>query len=239
MKLVADLHTHTVASTHAYSTITENANAAYKKGLFAVAITDHGKTMPGAPGRFYFKNLNMIEDYLCDVRLLKGIEVNITDFYGSLDEDNQILENLEIRIASMHTLTLQEKPTIEKCTNAYLSVCNNPLIDIIGHCGQVYFQCDYEALVKECVKNNKVIEINNASFINRQDSIPNCKKVALLCKKYGCSICVDSDAHFHQKIAQCNLAIEMLEEIDFPEELVINSDVDRFKTFLKERNIRI
>ena len=55
MKLIADLHTHTIASTHAYATVTEMACEASKLGLFAIAITDHARTMPGAPGPYYFE----------------------------------------------------------------------------------------------------------------------------------------------------------------------------------------
>ena len=47
--IIADLHTHTIASTHAYSTVTEMVQAAAAKGLYALAITDHARTMPGAP----------------------------------------------------------------------------------------------------------------------------------------------------------------------------------------------
>lgn len=47
--IIADLHTHTIASTHAYSTVTEMVQAAAAKGLYALAITDHARTMPGRP----------------------------------------------------------------------------------------------------------------------------------------------------------------------------------------------
>ena len=49
MKFVADTHCHTVASSHAYSTIIENVDEARKKGLKYIAITDHYGDIPGAP----------------------------------------------------------------------------------------------------------------------------------------------------------------------------------------------
>ncbi len=54
MKFVADMHMHTIASTHAYSTLEEMLAAAARKGFFAAAITDHGAAMPGRlePGIF-------------------------------------------------------------------------------------------------------------------------------------------------------------------------------------------
>ena len=56
MRIIADTHCHTIASTHAYSTWMENIHAAKgEAGLSYLAITDHGLTMPGSPGRWYFK----------------------------------------------------------------------------------------------------------------------------------------------------------------------------------------
>ena len=55
MRIIADTHCHTIASTHAYSTWMENIHAAKEAGLSYLAITDHGPTMPGSPGRWYFK----------------------------------------------------------------------------------------------------------------------------------------------------------------------------------------
>ena len=53
--IIADLHTHTLASTHAYSSLTEMVRAASERGLYAIAITDHGKAMPGSPRDWYFR----------------------------------------------------------------------------------------------------------------------------------------------------------------------------------------
>ena len=57
-RIIADLHTHTLASTHAYSSVTEMIRAAAEKGLYAIALTDHARTMPGAPREWYFSSLH-------------------------------------------------------------------------------------------------------------------------------------------------------------------------------------
>lgn len=82
LQFIADLHTHTIASGHAYSTVTENAHAAAQRGLKVLAITDHGPLMPGAPHPYYFGNLKVIPEYLYGVRILRGIEANVTDRKG-------------------------------------------------------------------------------------------------------------------------------------------------------------
>lgn len=99
MRLIADLHTHTIASTHAYSTLQENVAAAAKQGLAAVAITDHGVTMPGAPGRWYFQNLSMLPRYIDGVMVLRGQETNIIDYEGNVDQQADCIHDLDWLIA--------------------------------------------------------------------------------------------------------------------------------------------
>lgn len=142
MKLVADMHTHSIASTHAYATITEMAQEAHDLGLFAIAITDHARTMPGAPGPFYFESLAILPAYIKGVRVLHGIEANICDYNGNLDVEPQLQDNLEWVVASLHTLTIEGEATVEKCTQAYLGLAKNPNVNVIGHSGSEYFKYD-------------------------------------------------------------------------------------------------
>ena len=74
MKFVADMHMHTIASTHAYSTMEEMLSAAARKGFFAAAITDHGVAMPGAPGTWYFQNMKVLPRVYKGVLVLRGQE---------------------------------------------------------------------------------------------------------------------------------------------------------------------
>ena len=74
MQIIADTHTHTIASTHAFSTAQEMIKSASEKGLYAIALTDHGYNMPGAPknGEWFFDCLGAIPAYMYGVRVLKG-----------------------------------------------------------------------------------------------------------------------------------------------------------------------
>ncbi|MEG1641209.1 MAG: PHP domain-containing protein, partial [Ruthenibacterium sp.] len=82
MKIIADLHTHTLVSNHAFNTITEMASAAKKQGLFAMAVTDHGPSMPDAPHPWYFYGLGELPSRMEDVWVLKGVEANVRDRNG-------------------------------------------------------------------------------------------------------------------------------------------------------------
>lgn len=237
MKLVADLHTHSIASTHAYATITEMAQEASELGLFALAITDHARKMPGAPGPFYFESLCILPQYLKGVRLLRGIEANICDYDGNLDVENSLQNSLDWIVASMHTITIDGEATIEKCTNAYLKLAENPNVNVIGHSGSEYFKYDYETVIPKFAKEGKLVEINDSAFRNKKSCLENCVTIAKLCKKYKARICVDTDSHFTHTLGRAYETLEILKDIDFPESLIVNTNVDRLKAYFDENNI--
>ncbi len=240
MNIIADLHTHTNACSHAFSTITEMVKAASDKDLYAIAITDHGRAMEGAPGAYYFETLSLVPQTLFGVKVLKGMEANIIDYDGSLDASDKLLSTLQWVVASMHTITLLKKPSVEKCTNAYLKMCENPNVHVIGHSGSPYYEYDFETVIKRCAQTSTLVEINNATFTGfRKDSIPNCMKIAQLCKKHNARIVVDTDAHIASSVGEFGFALQLLKEIDFPKELVVNSSIENLNEFFREKNIHI
>ena len=66
---LADLHTHTIASGHAYNTIQEMAKAAKEKGISLLGITEHSMTMPGTCSEIYIQNLWNANRYYYGVQL--------------------------------------------------------------------------------------------------------------------------------------------------------------------------
>lgn len=77
MKLLFDLHTHTVASGHAFSTLKENIEEAAAKGLKAMGTSDHYSAMPGSAQPIYFTNFKAIKEKILGVRIFTGMEANI------------------------------------------------------------------------------------------------------------------------------------------------------------------
>lgn len=240
MKIVADTHTHTIASTHAYGTVKEMVEEAAALGLYAIAITDHGPNMPGSPRTWYFNNLRAIPSTYLGVRVLKGAEANIADFEGNLDVDESALDCLEWIVASLHNPTLDTtriKPTVETCTQLYLNAAKNPFINVIGHCGTPEYAFDYEMVIPVLAESGKLIEINDSAFKHKKGSVANCIKIAKICKKVGAPIIVNTDAHFMTELGRADGSLKMLEEIGFPEELVVNSSVERFEKYLTQLNL--
>ncbi len=240
MKIIADTHTHTIASTHAYATAAEMIAEAARLGLYALGITDHGPDMPGSPQIWYFNNLRAIPQTYMGVRVLKGVEANLTDFDGSIDLTEDTLSCLEWVVASIHDITLDQSKTrvsVDSVSQLYLNAAKNPRINVIGHCGTPAYRFDYERVLPELAANGKLIEINDSAFKNNKSSVPNCIEIAKICKRKSIPIIVNTDAHFTTQLGRFDGSIKMLEEIGFPEELVVNSSVERFEKCLSERGI--
>ena len=233
-RIIADLHTHTLASTHAYSSVTEMIRAAAEKGLYAIALTDHARTMPGSPREWYFSSLHELPLHYRGVMNLAGIEANVLDFEGHLDIEPRDIPRMDWVVASIHRLGLPglENPDVEKCTQLWLNVAKNPKVNVIAHSGDPVYAYDYEKVIPVFGENHKLVEINNHSFQVRKQNIPNCKAIALCCKKHGVPIVVDSDAHFETAVGEFSQALEMLAEIDFPEELILNASARRLDDYL-------
>lgn len=236
MRYPIDIHTHTIISGHAYSTLLENAKRASEIGLEVLGTADHGPAMPDAPHYWHFGNFRVLPRELYGVTMLYGCEANITDYNGTLDLPGEIQQRLDFIIVSLHDPVMKPLQSRELNTKAFLSAMDNPNVCVIGHAGNPIFPIHEELLVKKAKENNILIEINNSSFSrSRVGSEKNCKKIALLCKEYGTKVIINSDAHWCNHIGDFDAAVSMLKSIDMPDELIINASKDKLFDFLTEK----
>lgn len=234
MKYLSDLHTHSIVSGHAYSTLLENINYCAEKGIKILGTSEHAPTMPGAPHYWYFGNMKVVPRVINGVTILRGCEANILDIDGSLDMTDESSRNLDYMIASFHEPVFKPKSK-EENTEAILNVMDKyDKVEILGHLGNPNYELDYEAIVKKAKEKNIMIEINNSSLLgsSRVGSDVNCKKVALLCREIGTKVILTSDSHINTCIGVFNKGIELLEEIQMPKELVMN-DPEKLIAHLK------
>ncbi len=234
IKIVADLHVHTVSSGHAYSTVAEIIEAAAQKGLEAVAITDHGPAMPGAPHRFHFGNLYVLPEKEKNVEILRGIEANIIDKDGSLDLPVQYLRRLDIVWAGLHIPCFQPA-TRSINTEALLNALENPYVDGIVHPGNPDFPIDENALVQAAAEKGKLLEINNSSFIVRRGSRVSCREIAMLALRYNALLALNSDAHYAGDVGCNEESLALVTEAGIGSKQIINSSLAFLKEFLQKR----
>ncbi|MBQ7477031.1 MAG: phosphatase [Selenomonadaceae bacterium] len=237
MKDLMDLHTHTIASGHAYSTLRENISAAKEKGLELVGISDHAPSMPGSAPDFHFANFRVIPRELDGVKVVMGVELNIIDYSGSTDLAEKFLRRIDYAIASLHNVCL-EPGTVAQNTAAVIGAMKNPHVVIIGHPDNPYYPVDFEKIARVAAENHVLLEINNSSYQSggyREGSRDSAKVMLAACKKYGAEVIMGSDAHICADVGNHKLSQEVLKENNFPPELVVNYDVEKFFECLKLR----
>lgn len=234
MKDIMDLHTHTVASGHAYSTLYEMVRSASEKGLALMGSTDHAPKMPGTCNEFYFINFKVIPRTLFGIHILMGAELNILDYTGRIDLREGILQNLDYTIASIHE-PCYKNGTMAQNTSACVGAMKNPFVKIIGHPDDSRFPIDYDTLVAAAAENHTLLEVNSSSLhplSPRKNARENYKVMLESCRRYGASVIINSDAHIEADVGNHARALELLEEISFPEELVVNSSIDRLLPYI-------
>lgn len=237
MNYLLDAHTHTIASGHAYSTLMENVMAAQKKGLALLGITDHAPAMHGASEAVYFSNFRAVPREICGVELYLGVELNILDYEGKVDLPDSLLAQMDLVIASLHPPCIPFG-TREENTNALLGAMKHPHIHVIGHPGDPRYPFDVELVVDTAEETGTLLEINNASLEPggfRAGSDVCMKEILIRCKKKGLPILLGSDSHFSTNIGNFGYAEQLLFELDFPEELVLNTSVFAFKAALAKK----
>ena len=236
MKIIADTHTHTQPSGDAFSTIMENIAVAKEKGLKFICMTEHVNSVPRSVPEAFLKKLYLIPKHFQGIRLVRGVETNIINYDGLLDVSSDTLNSLEWVIASLHTEVIEPASKYEH-TKCWEAIAENPLVDVIGHCGDPQYSFDIEPVVKRFAKFGKIVEINNHSFESRKGASEICEQVAKMCMKYSVPVVVGSDAHFAGSVGEFSLALNMLKKISFPEELILNASVERFDDYLKNKSV--
>jgi len=238
MKIEADLHVHTVASGHAYSTVEEVTKEASRKGLRLIALTDHGPALPGGAHPYHFWNLRIMPPELNGVRILKGVEANITNPHAELDLDEEYLSALELVHAGFHPRCGYESSSVAENTATLIKAMDNPFVDFIVHPGNAKFPIDPEPLVSAALDKGIALEINNSSFLptsSRQAALNYDLQIIDLAKEKGVPIILSSDAHIYTQVGDVGKAVELVAEAGIKPGQVLNTSVERIFEYLAER----
>ena len=237
ISIVADMHTHTLSSIHAFSTIEEMARAAASRDLWGLGIAEHGPVITGHTDYYFFYNTEVWPDTLHGVRLFRCCEANILDTNGSLDIENRILQRLDFVLAGLHygPFLLPQDTNRAWTTQAVLNVMDNPYVDCISHPCNPKYPLDYDAFVKKAAEKNILIEVNISSLCNtmRIGSRDNLRHLLRLARTYGAGIIVNSDAHIASAVGLVEPGLELLKEEDISPEQIINSSQNRLMAFLR------
>lgn len=249
--LACDIHTHTLYSQHAYSTISENVFWAAERGLQVLGSADHFSAMTTpAPEDLrsyqFFINQDIWPRVWSGVTVLRGAEVDIVGLKGELfgqdiptplniagnafTNDRSLFErvtwNLDYLVASVHDRSFAEGCTVAQATEMYVGALENPKVFMLGHTGRSGVPYDIDEVLAVAKEKHKIIEINNHSLEGPADGAHHaaCRKIAERCAELGVGIGVSTDAHIGMAIGKFDDALTLLDEIHFPRELIVTRD---------------
>jgi putative hydrolase len=227
--LRGDLHTHSDWSDGG-SPIKEMAETARSLGHSYIALTDHSPRLTVANGlsadrlRAQLDLVAELNEELTPFRVLTGIEVDILED-GTLDQDAELLDRLDIVVASVHSKL--RMPLVDM-TKRMVTAIANPRVNVLGHCtGRIVkaggrrgglrpeSEFDAQLVFDACAAYGVAVEINS-----RPERLDPPKRLLRLALEAGCRFAIDSDAHAPgqldwqpygcERAAQCGVAAERI-----------------------------
>ncbi len=204
-----DLHAHSNWS-DGYSTIEEVARAAKAEGYKYVSINDHTRSLGIAHGlsieriQKQVKEIDAVNRKVDGITVLSGTEVDILSD-GTLDFPDDVLEKLDVVVASVHSGFTQAR---DKITGRIVSAMENPHVDIIGHpTGRLLgtrpaYDVDLERVMEVAAETGTALEIN--AYHERLDiNDVNCRRAA----EMGVAMSIGTDSHHIDQLWMMELGV--------------------------------
>lgn len=244
MKLFADYHTHTIYS-HGKGTIRDNVEAAIRKGLKEIVISDHG------PGHLTYgvkrkklalmrKEIDKLQREYDNIRIMLGVEANLISIDGDIDLKDEDFKLFDKVLMGYHNgakpKTLRDGyllfarnylskviPSMrEECkkanTEAMVRAINKYKIDIITHPG-AKVDIDTRILAREAAKKGTSLEINSSHGYLTVEYV----KIAM---EEGVSFVIDSDAHRPEDVGNFTKGINTALKAGLPPERILNARLE-------------
>ncbi|HSI67096.1 MAG TPA: DNA polymerase/3'-5' exonuclease PolX, partial [Planococcus sp. (in: firmicutes)] len=232
-----DLHMHTTWSDGAHS-LTEMIEGCQKRGYEFMVITDHSHYLKVANGltperllkqRDEIRELNGKYEGL---EVMSGTEMDILPD-GSLDFDDEVLEQLDFVIASIHSSFQQ---TREQIMGRLYNAVQNPNVDMIAHpTGRIVgqragYDVDVEQLLDWAKEYGKIVELNASPY--RLDLSV---EFLVMAQQKGVPVAINTDAHAREQLAVMETGIKHAQKAWLKRENIVNTwTLEKLKAFLKK-----
>ncbi|WP_019391247.1 DNA polymerase/3'-5' exonuclease PolX [Priestia filamentosa] len=234
-----DVHMHSTWSDGAYS-IEEMVEACRARGYEYMAITDHSQYLKVANGltperiRKQREEIKKLNEKYDDFTILSGIEMDILPD-GTLDYDDEILQEMDIVIASIHSSFSQSREVIMERLKTAL---NSHHVDIIAHpTGRLIgrrggYDVDMDLLIELAYETNTALELN--SNPHRLDLASHHLKKA---QEQGVKLVINTDAHNLDMLEDMKVGVSTAVKGWIRKESVINTyPLEELRAFLKRND---
>lgn len=248
-RILADLHTHTIFSGHAYSTLEENIAAAHKAGLSYLAITDHYYCSGSALDkkneitrlRYLERDANPTD---AGVYVIGGGEFNL----GQIPENQDRIAKLKWKPIGLHSFFMDiPSVTIDQLYKMYEDSAGD--YSAFAHIERGLHKIEerrfgdelhpeirsfLENVVVLAKKNGVLLEVNEASAQRTTGGVYEKMRCWLsVARENGNQIYLGTDAHFSNKVGHFEKSLELLSSLDYPADLILNLDEDKIRTYCR------
>lgn len=234
-----DLHTHTIVSGHAYSTLQEMVVGARNKNIELLGISDHGPALPGSATESYFTCGKRFPRIIDGVQVLFGVEANILNSDGKIDLSQETINKLDYVMAGLHRDCMRDEG-VKGNTKAMISAMKNPAVKIITHPYSSAMKVDIEEVTKASIEYNVLMEINTSFFYNGKvdeaDVYEKLKTMISILKSHGRKMVINSDAHSSFEVGQFEKCIDRFAEFGLTNDDLLNGDKEEVLKFLGVNN---
>lgn len=241
-RLYADFHTHTVYS-HGKGTVHQNVQAAQRKGLTTIAISDHGPANlfgVGVDGLHVFSHIRQDIDALKprypDMNILLGVEANVISEDGELDIPRSMQDFFDIVLVGLHPLvrwrpwyrgvtligenfigtwTSRRRHARERNTRAIINAVQSNRVDIVTHPGY-RLSIDTRALAKACAQKGCALEISGS----HQHTTVEYLTIAM---REGCRFAIGSDAHTPERVGDFKRGMRLAIQAGVEPQMIVNA----------------
>jgi len=247
---VCDLHTHTEHSSDGSGTITQAIEAAARRGVTTLAITNHCPELPGHVWHDSLETLKRMKDEAASaaetfgLRVLVGAEIEIIDFAGSLAAPDLFIEQCDLVIAAVHWFpTIHydgQKPVVDDYTaqrvvplsmKMIVGAMRNPQVDVIAHIGYALGATkqprkfldepeDYPALYMQQIAV-EAAKAGTAIEINNHCRLPR-PNLLRICLDAGCTFTTGSDAHKPEDVGHLDWALRVVADLAIPPDRLLS-----------------
>lgn len=248
--IFADMHTHTIFSLHAYSTLEENLRVAKERGMKYIAVTDHyyqdgtenNKKNENTRIQYMEERINAFSNIL-GVQVISSAEFNLGQYAERSKYWNKI-SKLRYRPIGLHSFandratllyddvyrmfedSLRDYTTFVHIERELGAINHKKYGEGLNNSHAKFL----DSIVKMAVENDILLEVNESTLVtNNGGSADRLKYWIHTARNMDALIVLGSDAHFSLEVGNFENSIKLLNEVNYPKDLILNCNEELFK----------
>jgi len=233
--LRVDLHMHTNRSSCGLHTLLEMLDASVRRGLEAVAVTDHGKAL-GGPGVSSVLLRRFPGEYM-GMKVWKGIEANVLED-GGADVPEALLPEFDVILLGIHPNIVTGQSSRYYTDLLLRCLERNPCVDILAHPDIRAYPVDFRRIARAAAEAGIAVEFNNANLAYAKTDLESVRQLIDAVRETGCRTVISGDAHTIFEIGDDRHVHDAFARLGVSDMSMLNDTLASAQAFIGERRLR-